>query len=653
MAQRIPRQDNGSYDSENIEVLEGLEPVRKRPGMYVGGTGQQGLHHLVYEVVDNAIDEAMQGCCDRIEIALHADESVSVKDNGRGIPVRKHAKEGISALTVVMTKLHAGGKFGSEDGGYKVSGGLHGVGVSAVNALSAWMETVVARNGKMHRQRFVQGKPVADVEVIGRCPPEQTGTTQRFLRDIDIFDEGVAFDTAALINRFREMAFLNRGVTIRFTDERPSVPEDVTFYFEGGVGTFVRYLNRYRRVLHPPIHIRRTVGQTEVEVGMQYTDGAAETTFAFANTIVNQDGGTHLSGLRRALTRQLNDFARKQKWLKDNADNFSGEDTREGLTAVVSVKVPEPQFEGQNKLKLLNQEVQGQVENTVADALNMWMTEHKAEAKTIVSKCLTSFEAREAARKARALVRRKGLLDNMTLPGKLSDCSSRNPAESELYLVEGDSAGGSAKQGRDRQFQAILPLRGKILNVEKAHMSRALQNKEIQALIKAMGTGVGKDFQLEGLRYHRVIVMTDADVDGAHIRTLLLTLFYRYMQPLIEEGHLYIAQPPLYKVSLTQKANGKTRKSTEYVYNDRQLQQLEKELGTQNLKVEQRYKGLGEMNAEQLWATTMDPDVRTLLQVTIDDADEADRLFTDLMGPDVEPRRQFIQNNSEFARPDF
>ena len=645
---------NGSYGAQNIEVLEGLEPVRKRPGMYVGGTGEQGLHHLVYEVVDNAIDEAMQGCCDRIDITLHTDGSISVRDNGRGIPVGVHAKEGISALTLVMTRLHAGGKFG-EEGGYKVSGGLHGVGVSAVNALSEWMETTVQRGGHIHRQRFEKGHPVTEVEVMGKCSKEETGTTQHFLHDASIFDEGVAFRTEELINRFREMAFLNRGVTICFVDERSSVPEEINFYFEGGVGTFVRYLNRQRRILHEPIHIRRTVDQTEVEVGLQYTDGSAETTLVFANTIVNQDGGTHLTGLRKALTRQMNDYARKNKLLKENADNFSGDDTREGLTAVVSVKVPEPQFEGQNKLKLLNQEVQGQVENTVAEALSEWMTGHRAEARIIIGKCQRSFEAREAARKARELVRRKGLLETMTLPGKLADCSSRNPEETELYLVEGDSAGGSAKQGRDRQFQAILPLRGKILNVEKAKVSKALQNKEIQALIKAMGTGIGAEFQLSGLRYHRIIVMTDADVDGAHIRTLLLTLFYRYMKPLIMAGHLYIAQPPLYKVSLTRRANGRgrSRRETQYLYHDRDLDQLKQTMGPDNVKLEQRYKGLGEMNAEQLWSTTMDPEARTLLQVTVDDADAADQLFTDLMGPNVEPRRLFIQQNSALATPDF
>ena len=653
MATSFLEQPNGTYDSEDIEVLEGLEPVRKRPGMYVGGTGQQGLHHLVYEVVDNAVDEAMQGCCDRIDITLHADESVSVQDNGRGIPVRVHAKEGISALTVVMTKLHAGGKFGAEDSGYKVSGGLHGVGVSAVNALSFWMETVVHRNGKIYRQRFEVGDPVTEVEVIGECPMEQTGTKQTFLRDISIFDEGVVFNTADLVNRFREMAFLNRGVIIAFQDERPDSPEDITFYFEGGVGTFVRYLNRFRRVLHPPIHIQSTVGQTEVEVGLQYTEGAQDVTYAFANTIINQDGGSHLTGLRKALTRQINDYARKNKLLKEGDDNLSGDDTREGLTAIVSVKVPEPQFEGQNKLKLLNQEVGGQVENSVAEALNMWMAEHKAEARLIISKCLTSFEARVAARKARELVRRKGLLDNMRLPGKLADCSSRKPEESELYLVEGDSAGGSAKQGRDRQFQAILPLRGKILNVEKTSLSRALENKEIQALIKAMGTGIGSDFDVKGLRYHRIIIMTDADVDGAHIRTLLLTLFYRYMKPLIDDGYLYIAQPPLYKVKVSDKKNGKTRNTSQYVYNERELEKMQLQSGIENVKLEQRYKGLGEMNADQLWATTMDPEVRTLLKVTVDDPDQADRLFADLMGTDVEPRRQFIQNHSAHANADF
>ncbi len=647
-------QNTNAYSAEAIQALKGLEPVRERPGMYVGGTGEGGLHHCVYEVVDNSIDEAMQGSCDRIDIRIQTDGSISVSDNGRGIPVDMHPTEKMPALTLVMTTLHAGGKF-NERSGYSVSGGLHGVGVSAVNALSEWMVTQVRRGGQMHQQRFVRGHPVTDLEVVGTCDPEDTGTTQHYKWDETIFDEDVAYRADELLERFREMAFLNRGVTIRFTDERENPAEDTTFYFEGGLGSFVRYMNRQRHVLHPPIYIHRTIDGNEIEVGLQYTDSDQEHTVVFCNTIKNPDGGTHLTGLRKALTRQMNEHARKINRLKDNDANFTGEDTRDGLTAVVSVKVPSPQFEGQNKLKLLNKEVQGYVETVVAEELAEWMTANAADARAIIDKCQNAAEARTAARRARDMVRRKGLLDSMTLPGKLADCSSRNPSETELYLVEGDSAGGSAKQGRDRQFQAILPLRGKILNVQKAKDSKALENKEIQALIKAMGTGIKSEFSLDNLRYHRIIVMTDADVDGAHIRTLLLTFFYRYMKPLIEEGHLYIAQPPLFKVAVTEQSNGKTkRKQTSYVYNERQLAELQREKGNDNVKLEQRYKGLGEMNAEQLWTTTMDPDARTLLQVTVDDdAADADQLFMDLMGPDAEPRRRFIQQNSDRATPDY
>ena len=648
-------EQDATYSAEAIQALKGLEPVRERPGMYVGGTGEGGLHHCVYEVVDNSIDEAMQGSCDRIDIRIHADGSISVSDNGRGIPVDMHPTEKMPALTLVMTTLHAGGKF-NERSGYSVSGGLHGVGVSAVNALSEWMVTRVRRGGQVHQQKFERGHPVTDLEVVGDCDPEDTGTAQHYKWDETIFDEGVAYQTDELLQRFREMAFLNGGVTIRFTDERETPAEDTTFYFEGGLGSFVRYLNRQRHVLHPPIYIRRTIDGNEIEVGLQYTDSDQEHTIVFCNTIKNPDGGTHLTGLRKALTRQMNEHARKINRLKDNDANFTGEDTRDGLTAVVSVKVPSPQFEGQNKLKLLNKEVQGYVETAVAEELSEWMTANAADARAIIDKCQNAAEARTAARRARDMVRRKGLLDSMTLPGKLADCSSRNPSETELYLVEGDSAGGSAKQGRDRQFQAILPLRGKILNVQKAKDSKALENKEIQALIKAMGTGIKSEFSLDNLRYNRIIVMTDADVDGAHIRTLLLTFFYRYMKPLIEEGHLYIAQPPLFKVAVTeQSSNGKSkRKQTSYVYNERQLAELQREKGNDNVKLEQRYKGLGEMNAEQLWTTTMDPEARTLLRVTVgDDPDAADQLFMDLMGPDAEPRRRFIQQNSDRATPDY
>lgn len=631
------------YEAEQIQVLEGLEAVRRRPGMYIGGTDVKALHHMVYEVVDNAIDEAMQGRCDHIWVTIHKDDSVSVTDNGAGIPVGIQKQTGMSALTVVMTKLHAGGKFGG--GGYKVSGGLHGVGVSAVNALSTWMETTVRRNGKVYRQRFERGVPTTEVEEIGTCDPAETGTTQRFLRDDTIF-QVLDYDWQALITRFREMAFLTRGVDFSFIDERPDQPKEINFYFEGGVQTFVRYLNKNRAVLHTPIYVDAEVEGTQVEAAIQYTDGYNESLFAFANTINTPDGGTHLTGLRSAITRQINDYARKQGMLKDNDDNFTGDDTRQGMTAIVSVKVLEPQFEGQNKLKLLNNEVRYHVETAVAEGVSKWMEENPRDARKVVEKCQTAFRAREAARKARDLVIRKSALESLTLPGKLADCSSRDPDESELYIVEGDSAGGSAKQGRDRRFQAILPLRGKILNVEKTSLDKALSNKEVQALITALGTGVGDDFNVENLRYSRVIVMTDADVDGAHIRTLLLTLFFRYMEPLVENGHLYIAQPPLYKVQVTEQQNGKSKRSERYVYNDNSLLQMRKELGDENVKLEQRYKGLGEMNPEQLWETTMNPEHRTLLQVQVEDAAEADRTFDMLMGSSVPPRRRFIQTHA-------
>ncbi|MDE0199692.1 MAG: DNA topoisomerase (ATP-hydrolyzing) subunit B [Caldilineaceae bacterium] len=635
------------YGADQIQVLEGLEAVRKRPGMYIGGTDTKALHHMIYEVVDNAIDEAMQGRCDKIVVTIHKDESVTVEDNGAGIPVGIQKQTGIPALTVVMTKLHAGGKFG--DVGYKVSGGLHGVGVSAVNALSEWMETEVKRDGKVWRQRFNRGVPVTDVEEVGECEPGETGTIQRFLRDDTIFDV-LEYDWNTLVTRFREMAFLTRGIDIHFVDDRGEEPREISFYFEGGVQTFVRYLNKNRTVLHPPIYVDMQVESTHVEAAIQYTDGYNESIFAFANTINTPDGGSHLTGLRAAVTRQINDYARKQGILKDNDANFSGDDTRQGMTAIISVKIVEPQFEGQNKLKLLNNEVRYQVETAVAEGLNSWMEENPREARRITDKCQVAFRAREAARKARDLVIRKSALESLTLPGKLADCSSRDPNESELYIVEGDSAGGSAKQGRDRRFQAVLPLRGKILNVERTSLDKILGNKEIQSLITAMGTGVGDDFTVENLRYNRIIVMTDADVDGAHIRTLLLTLFFRYMGPLVENGHLYIAQPPLYKVQITERQNGKAKRSEQYVYNDNALSQIRKEMGNDNIKLEQRYKGLGEMNPEQLWETTMNPEYRTLLQVQVEDAAEANRTFDMLMGSSVPPRRRFIQTHAHEVR---
>lgn len=638
------------YGAEQIQVLEGLEHVRRRPGMYVGGKDIKALHHMVYEVVDNSIDEAMQGRCDKILITIHKDASVTVMDNGAGIPVDVQKQTGLPALTVVMTKLGAGGKFGG--GGYKVSGGLHGVGVSAVNALSTWMETKVKRNGNIYRQRFERGVPVTDVDIIDHCDPNDTGTIQTFLPD-DTILETLDYSYSTLVTRFREMAFLTRGVDLRFVDERPETQHETNFYFEGGVKAFVRYLNKNRQVLHAPIYIDQDVETTHVEAALQYTDGYSDSVFAFANTINTPDGGTHLTGLRTAITRLINDYARKQGMLKDNDQNFTGDDTRQGMTAIVSVKVVDPQFEGQNKLKLLNNEVRYHVETAVAEAMNRWMEENPREAKGIVEKCRIAFRAREAARQARDLVMRKSALESLTLPGKLADCSSRDPKESELYIVEGDSAGGTAKQGRDRRFQAILPLRGKILNIEKTSLDKALGNKEIQALITALGTNIGESFDLTGLRYHKVTIMTDADVDGAHIRTLLLTFFFRYMEPLITSGNLYIAQPPLYRVTVTQQENGKAKKSSRYVYDDGALENLRKELGGENVRIDQRYKGLGEMNEEQLWETTMNPANRTMLQVSVEDAAEADRTFDMLMGNEVAPRRRFITTHANQARLDI
>jgi DNA gyrase subunit B len=627
------------YDANNITVLEGLEAVRRRPGMYIGGTDGKALHHMVYEVVDNAVDEAMAGAADSIEIVINPDESVSVSDNGRGIPVGIHEQTGLSALTVVMTKLHAGGKFGG--GGYKVSGGLHGVGVSAVNALSEWMEVDVRREGKVWQQRFERGVPKTGVDAIGKMKPgEPSGTKVTFLRDTQIF-EVLDYRYETLLQRFREMAFLTRGVTITFSDLRDEQPRHNTFYFEGGVQSFVRYLNKNREVLHEPIYVEREIDGILIEAALQYTDGYNESTYTFANTINTPDGGSHLTGLRTALTRTVNDYARKQNMLKDNEAGFTADDTREGLTAIVSVKLPDPQFESQTKVKLLNAEVKTHVQQAVGEALGEWMEQNPRDAKKIVEKCQTSSRARDAMRKARDLVIRKSALESATLPGKLADCSERDPSKSELYIVEGDSAGGSAKQGRDRRFQAILPLRGKILNVEKARLDKALANKEIQALITALGTGIGDQLNVDNLRYGRVLIMTDADVDGSHIRTLLLTFFFRYMEPLIAKGHLYIAQPPLYLL--------KAGKEEYYVYTDEEKDRAMKRLAGKKV-VLQRYKGLGEMNAEQLWDTTMNPEKRTLLQVTIEDAAAADRTFDMLMGSAVPPRKRFIQTHAKQVR---
>jgi len=621
------------YEASDIQVLEGLEAVRRRPGMYIGSTDVRGLHHLVTEVVDNSIDEALAGACDRIEVVIHPDNSVTVADNGRGIPVEVHEATGRSALEVVHTVLHAGAKFGGR--GYKVASGLHGVGVSAVNALSEWLEVEVKRGGKRYRQRYQRGVPVTPVEVVGKVPKGETGTKTTFLPDAQIMRTlNYNFDTLA--QRFREMAFLTRGLTIYFRDERDD--REMTFYFEGGIQSFVRYLNKNRNVLHPPLYIEKEVDSTTVEVAIQYTDGYAHSVYTFANNINTVDGGTHLTGFRSALTRAINDYARKTGMLKDNEPNFSGEDTREGLTAILSVKLLDPQFESQTKAKLGNAEVRGQVESVVSEALSTFLEENPRYARAIVSKCLTSSRARAAARRARDLVVRRSALESTTLPGKLADCSERDPSKTELYIVEGDSAGGSAKQGRDRNFQAILPLRGKILNTERHRLDRILKNKEIQAIISALGTGIGDQFDLSGLRYHRCVIMTDADVDGAHIRTLLLTLFFRYMPELIERGHLYIAQPPLYRIA--------TKRKVYYAYSEAERERILKRIGNSNVTI-QRYKGLGEMNPEQLWETTMNPENRILLQVTIEDAAAADRTFDILMGSSVPPRRRFIQTHAK------
>ena len=624
-----------TYDAKSIQVLEGLEPVRLRPGMYIGSTDSRGLHHLVWEVVDNSIDEAMAGYATTIRVTIAKDNTVIVEDDGRGVPVGRHPT-GKDALEVVHTVLHAGGKFGH--GSYKVSGGLHGVGVSVVNALSEWLRVESARDGGIWVQEYVRGEPTMPVTKIGP-QGERRGTRTAFRADPQIFGEiDYSFETIA--QRLRESAYLTKGIWITLIDER--VDREKSFYFEGGLVSFVRYLNRNKEPLHSqPIYVERREGTTTIEVAIQYNDSYTETLLAFANNINTVDGGTHVTGFRRALTRSLNDWARRSGILKENDANLTGDDVREGLTAVISVKLTEPQFEGQTKAKLGNAEVASQVEAAVADALSAYLDENPADGRRIIEKCLTAARAREAARRARDLVIRKGALEGLSLPGKLADCQERDPARSELYIVEGDSAGGSAKQGRDRRFQAVLPLRGKLLNVEKARLDKILASENVKPLIIALGAGIGEAFDISRLRYHRIIIMTDADVDGAHIRTLLLTFFYRHMRDIIENGYLYIAQPPLYRIS--------TGKITRYAQTERERDQIIKELGTKNLTV-QRFKGLGEMNADQLWETTMNPETRTLLRAEIEDAAEADRIFTMLMGERVEPRRDFIKAEARKVR---
>jgi len=622
----------GAYDATKIQVLKGLEGVRKRPSMYVGSTGARGLHHLVYEVVDNSIDEAMAGYCTHIDVTLHADGSVTVADNGRGIPVDLHATEKRPALEVVMTTLHSGGKFDTES--YKVSGGLHGVGVSVVNALSEWLVAIVHRGGKIYRQRYSRGTVDSPLEVVGQT--DKTGTVISFSPDPEIFKER-DFDFDVLHHRLRELAFLNKGLEIIFEDERTG--KKVEMCYQGGISSFVNFLNENKNVLHPrPITIEKERDGVIVEVAMQYNDSYSENISTFVNNINTLEGGTHLAGFKAALTRTINNYALKEGLLKKGAPALSGEDVREGLTAVLSIKMPSPQFEGQTKTRLGNSEIKGLVESVVSDALAEFLEEHPKEARRAVEKCLAAARARDAARKARELARRKGVLNSGSLPGKLADCSSRHPEECELFIVEGDSAGGSAKMGRDRTFQAILPLRGKVLNVEKARLDKALGNEEIKTIITALGTGVGTDeFDITKARYHKVIIMTDADVDGSHIRTLLLTFFFRYMRGLVENGYVYIAKPPLFRV--------KKGKQEIYCQDETERDAAIEKLGAKGVTV-QRYKGLGEMNPDQLWETTMDPERRTVVQVTLEDAREADRIFSILMGDAVEPRRQFIEENA-------
>ena len=628
---------NNQYDAAQIQVLEGLEAVRKRPGMYIGSTGPRGLHHLVYEIVDNSVDEALAGYCKNIKITINHDNSITVEDDGRGMPVDKHPKLGIPAVEVIHTVLHAGGKFGG--GGYKVSGGLHGVGASVVNALSTDMIVEVKRNGKIYRQEYKKGKTVMPLTEIGES--KKTGSKSTFWPDPEIFDETV-YDYGTLQHRLREMAFLNKGIKITLTDEREGQKKKEVFHYEGGLKEFVKHLNANKEALHQEVIYFEVVKKDmELEVAMQYTDKYNELLLSYANNINTTEGGTHMAGFKSALTRVFNDYAKKSKILKENDDSLSGDDVREGLTAIVSVKLTQPQFEGQTKTKLGNSEMRGFVETSTSENLIAFLEEHPNEAAIIIQKCIRAARAREAARKARDLTRRKNALDSISLPGKLADCSEKDPAKSEIFLVEGDSAGGSAKQGRDRLRQAVLPLRGKILNVEKARLEKILNSDEIRNMITAFGCGIGDEFDINKLRYHKIIIMTDADVDGAHIRTLLLTLFYRFMRPMIERGYVYIAQPPLYQV--------RQGKMIRYIDTDEELEEVLGQLPPSPKPVIQRYKGLGEMDAEQLWETTMDPENRRLLRVELSDAMEANEVFEMLMGDQVGPRRQFIEENATFV----
>ena len=633
---------SAEYGADQIQILEGLEAVRKRPGMYIGSTSSRGLHHLVYEIVDNSVDEALAGYCDHIQVFINPDNSITVIDNGRGIPVGINHKAGLPAVEVVFTVLHAGGKFGG--GGYKVSGGLHGVGASVVNALSDWLEVEICHEGKVYRQRYEKGHVVYKLKIVDECDPEKTGTKVTFLPDETIFEDTV-FDYDTLKQRFREMAFLTKGLRISLTDLRDEEPKERVFHYEGGIKEFVQYLNRSKTPLYEQIiYCEGTKDNVEVEVAMQHNDSYTDNTYGFVNNITTPEGGTHVVGFRNAITKTFNDYARKNKLLKDSEPNLSGEDIREGLTAIISVKIEDPQFEGQTKQKLGNSEARGAVDSIVSSQLQIFLEQNPAIGKSIVEKSVMAQRAREAARKARDLTRRKSALEGMSLPGKLADCSDKDPSKCEIYIVEGDSAGGSAKTARDRATQAILPLRGKILNVEKARLDKIYGNAEIKAMITAFGTGIHDDFEISKLRYHKIIIMTDADVDGAHISTLLLTFLYRFMPELIKQGYVYLAQPPLYKLE--------KNKKIWYAYSDEELAKIISEVGRdQNNKI-QRYKGLGEMDAEQLWDTTMDPQHRILRRVTMDDetSSELDLTFTTLMGDKVEPRREFIEENAKFVK---
>ena len=633
---------SAEYGADQIQILEGLEAVRKRPGMYIGSTSTRGLHHLVYEIVDNSVDEALAGYCDHIQVFINPDNSITVIDNGRGIPVGINHKAGLPAVEVVFTVLHAGGKFGG--GGYKVSGGLHGVGASVVNALSNWLEVEICSEGKIYKQRYERGHVIYKLKVVGECDPAKTGTKVTFLPDDTIFEDTV-FDYDILKQRFREMAFLTKGLKISLTDLRDEEPKEKVFHYEGGIKEFVEYLNRSKTPLYEQIiYCEGTKDNVQVEVAMQHNDSYTDNTYGFVNNITTPEGGTHVVGFRNALTKTFNDYARKNKLLKDSEPNLSGEDIREGLTAIISVKIEDPQFEGQTKQKLGNSEARGAVDSIVSTQLQIFLEQNPSVGKTIIEKSVLSQRAREAARKARDLTRRKSALEGMSLPGKLADCSDKDPANCEIYIVEGDSAGGSAKTARDRATQAILPLRGKILNVEKARLDKIYANAEIKAMITAFGTGIHDDFDISKLRYHKIILMTDADVDGAHISTLLLTFLYRFMPELIKQGYVYLAQPPLFKLE--------KNKKVWYAYSDEELNAILKEVGRDSSNKIQRYKGLGEMDADQLWETTMDPEKRILLKVTMDEAatSEIDLTFTTLMGDKVEPRREFIEENARFVK---